>query len=71
VQIRAGPAKFYSWLKPGGRVFLVNDAIYRAIFKPLIPAYEQRLASGDEWPGLIEDVASCISKYVPRRDFPR
>ena len=52
-------------------MFLVNDAIYRAIFKPLIPAYEQRLASEDEWPGLIEDVASCISKYVPRRDFPR
>ena len=35
-QIRAGLAKFHSWLKPGGRVFLVNDVIHRTIFQPLI-----------------------------------
>ena len=39
-RIRASLTKFYRWLKPGGRVFLVNDAVYRTIFKPLIPVYE-------------------------------
>jgi hypothetical protein len=49
-------------LKPGGRLFLVNEAIYRAIFRPLIPAYEKRVTAGDEWLGFIEDVASCIAE---------
>jgi ubiquinone/menaquinone biosynthesis C-methylase UbiE len=35
-RIRAGLTKFYRWLKPDGRVFLVNDSVYRTIFKPLI-----------------------------------
>ena len=69
-QIREGLHRFYQWLKPGGRVFLVNDAIYRAIFKSLIPVYEKQVAQGLEWPGLIQDVRSCIPENLHPQTFP-
>jgi len=69
-RIRAALAKMYRWLRPGGRVFLVNDAIYRTIFKPLIPMYEQRVGAGDEWPGYIVDVRSLIPAELHPQTFP-
>ncbi len=62
--------KMYHWLKPGGQVFLVNDAIYRTIFKPLIPFYERRVVAGDEWPGFIKDVRSLIPESLHPSTFP-
>jgi SAM-dependent methyltransferase len=70
-RIRSSLMKFYRWLKPGGQVFLVNDAVYRTIFEPLIPVYEKQVAAGDEWPGLIEDVGSCIPAYLHPETFPK
>jgi SAM-dependent methyltransferase len=70
-RIRASLAKFARWLKPGGRVFLVNDAVYRTIFKPLIPVYEKQIAAGDEWPGFIADVSSCIPEDLHPEKFPK
>ena len=70
-RIRASLTKFYRWLKPKGRLFLVNDAVYRTIFKPLIPVYEQHIAAGNEWPGFIEDVGSCIPEYLHPETFPK
>jgi ubiquinone/menaquinone biosynthesis C-methylase UbiE len=69
-RIRASLAKMYRWLKPGGQVFLVNDAIYRTIFNPLIPVYEKRVAAGGEWPGYIKDVRSLIPAYLHPDTFP-
>lgn len=70
-RIRAGLAKFYRWLRPGGQVFLVSDSVYRTIFKPLIPIYEGRVAVGDEWPGFIADVSSCIPDDLHPETFPK
>ena len=70
-RIRASLAKFYRWLKPGGRVFLVNDAVYRTIFKPLIPVYEKQMAAGAEWPGFIQDVGACLPEYLHPETFPK
>ena len=50
---------------------MVNDAIYRTVFKPLIPVYEMRIAAGDEWPGFIADVGSCILEYLHPETFPK
>jgi SAM-dependent methyltransferase len=69
-RIRASLNAMHRWLKPGGQVFLVNDAIYRTIFKTLIPIYEKQVASGAEWPGFIEDVRSCIPEYLHPATFP-
>lgn len=70
-RIRASLTKFYRWLKAGGRLFLVNDAVYRTIFKPLIPIYEHRVAAGAEWPGFIEDVSACIPASLHPETFPK
>ena len=69
--IRASLAKFFRWLKPGGRVFLVNDAVYRTIFACRFPIYEKQIAAGDEWPGFIKDVGSCIPEYLHPETFPK
>jgi ubiquinone/menaquinone biosynthesis C-methylase UbiE len=69
-RIRASLALMHRWLKPNGRVFLVNDAIYRTIFKPLISVYEKQVAAGAEWPGFIEDVRSCIPENLHPTNFP-
>lgn len=70
-RLRAGLARIREWLKPGGRVFLVSDSIYRSIFKPLIPIYEKQRASGAEWPGFMPDVRSCIPEDLHPEIFPR
>ncbi|HEY1232237.1 MAG TPA: class I SAM-dependent methyltransferase [Candidatus Binatia bacterium] len=63
--------KIDRWLKPGGKLFLVNDAIYRTVFKQMIPIYESRVAAGEMWPGFIEDVRSCIPEHLHRENFPK
>ncbi len=70
-RIRGGLDKFHRWLRPGGKVFLVNDAIYRTIFKTLIPIYENRVVAGETWPGLFEDVRSCIPQALHPENFPK
>jgi len=70
-RIRTSLAAMYRWLKPGGRVFLVSDAVYRTIFKPLIPVYERQVADRAEWPGFIEDVRGCIPQYLNPETFPK
>jgi SAM-dependent methyltransferase len=70
-RIRAGLAKIYRWLKPGGQVYLVNDAVYRTIFQPLISVYEGQIAAGAEWPGLIADIRACLPEYLRPDTFPK
>jgi hypothetical protein len=69
--IRANLTKFRRWLKLGGGVFLVNDAIYRTVFKPLISVYETQIAAGDEWPGFIKNVGACIPEYLHPETFQK
>jgi SAM-dependent methyltransferase len=56
-EIRTTLGKMHRWLRPGGRLFLVADTPYSGFWFSGAPAYEQRKAAGDEWPGLIEDIA--------------
>jgi len=44
------------WLCAGGRLFLVADTPYSGFWSAGAPAYEQRKAAGDEWPGFIPDI---------------
>lgn len=55
-QLRAGIRKIFSWLKPGGKFFLVGETPYVKTITHLIPVYEQRLQDGEEWPGFFDDV---------------
>jgi len=69
-RVRAGIERIQSWLRPGGKVFLVNDAVYRSIFRPLIPRYEEHVAAGAAWPGYFEDVRWCIPQRMNPQQYP-
>ena len=70
-RIRSAIAAIHNWLRPGGQVFLVNDSVYRTVFKPLIPVYEKQVASGAEWPGVFADVRPYIPDYLHPEMFPK
>lgn len=61
-RIRESLRKIQSWLRPGGKVFIVTDSVYRTIFKELIPQYEKNVADGVEWPGWVDDVRRLVPK---------
>lgn len=54
-QIMDSLKKFYKWLEPGGKLFIVNQSPYLGLYdwKRLAPYYEERLKSGMRWPGEI------------------
>lgn len=58
--IDASVRKMYSWLKPGGRLYLVIDTPY-GIWRKLIPIYEEKKRRGDRWPGLMIG----LENYLP------
>lgn len=60
-RIRESLRKVAEWLRPGGKVFIVTDSVYRTIFRDLIPVYEKNVSGGLEWPGWTEDVR----KFIP------
>jgi hypothetical protein len=65
-EIRATLGKMHRWLRPEGRLFLVADTPYSGFWFRSAPAYEARKAAGEEWPGLIEDIAA----YHPTGQVP-
>ncbi len=65
-EIRATLTKMHAWLRPGGRLFLVADTPYSGFWFAGAPAYERRKATGEEWPGLIED----IGVFLPGAQLP-
>ncbi|MEE2743698.1 MAG: class I SAM-dependent methyltransferase [Bdellovibrionota bacterium] len=48
--------KIYSWICPGGKVFIVAETPYLKNFGPFIPIFEKRKKEGMELPGFIDDV---------------
>lgn len=57
-EIDEGLGKIYDWLVPGGKIFIVTCSPYVQSLKEWIPIYEERLAQGIHWPGLVQDFPS-------------
>ena len=53
-------SKAYQWLQPGGRLFVVADTPFSGPWKVKAPEYEQRKASGDDWPGHFDNYAQFL-----------
>ena len=49
--------KFHSWLKTGGKLFLIAESPYLRCYSSFIPTYEIRKKNGEKWPGVIEDTS--------------
>lgn len=59
-EIDQSVAKMASWLKPGGRLYLVADTPY-GIWRKLIPEFEERKKNGVRWPGMMVG----LHNYLP------
>jgi len=59
-EIDQSVANMFRWIKPGGKLFLVADTPY-GIWRNFIPVWEDRLARGERWPGLMEKPV----RYLP------
>jgi SAM-dependent methyltransferase len=64
--IDASVRNMYSWLKPGGRLYLVADTPY-GIWRKLIPIFEEKKRRGDRWPGLMIG----LENYLPHAPADR
>jgi hypothetical protein len=69
-EIRASLAGMSDWLQPGGKLFLVADTPYTGFWKSTADEYERRKAAGEEWPGLIEDIAPLLGGQLPDGMLP-
>lgn len=56
--------KLYSWLKPGGKLFLTALTPYTGNFKAFIPIFEERVKSRQKWPGYVEDTSLYLAHRV-------
>lgn len=61
-----GFMKLYRWLKPGALLFILSSSPYRAIYKDLIPIYEQRIREHQQWPGYFKEIKQLISGRLAR-----
>ena len=64
--------KFYQWLKPGGKLFILCYSIYiRELVNSVFETeYAMRLESGRKWPGYLEDFSKYSSDEFDPSAFP-
>jgi len=59
-EIDTAIARMTTWLKPGGRLYLVADTPY-GIWRNFIPAFEENKRRGVRWPGMMVG----LHNYLP------
>jgi SAM-dependent methyltransferase len=64
--IDASVRKFFSWLRPGGRLFLVADTPY-GIWRKFVPLFEAKRERGDRWPGLMFSIENFLPQVPSGR----
>ena len=65
-EIERSVANMFRWLRPGGRLFLVADTPY-GIWRKFIPVWEENVAAGERWPGLMIPPVQYLP-YEPSAD---
>lgn len=56
-EVEACMNRFFNWLKPGGKIFIIAESPYLGCYSSFISAYEERKKQGDPWPGLLKDTS--------------
>jgi SAM-dependent methyltransferase len=62
-------AAMHTWLRPGGRVYLVADTPYMPQWNRIVPDYESAKARGEPWPGHIADFSRFMSPGARGPEF--
>ncbi|MBI2743596.1 MAG: class I SAM-dependent methyltransferase [Chlamydiales bacterium] len=57
-EIEEGLKKIFSWLAPGGKLFIVTSTPYQGNITEFVSVYEERWADGISWPGYVENYGS-------------
>lgn len=60
-EIDIGMSKVFKWLKPGAKVYIIAETVYKELFKLLIPIVDEQIAQKLEWPGEIDYVRRHLS----------
>lgn len=73
--IRRGLKKMHSWLKPGGKIFIVGETVYVGTLQKHAPLYEKKIKQGITWPGhvhncheLVPDLKNIIPDFFHALD---
>ncbi|MBS0272274.1 MAG: class I SAM-dependent methyltransferase [Proteobacteria bacterium] len=61
-EIDRGMAKVFQWLKPGAKVYIIAETVYKELFKKIIPIVQERITQNHVWPGELDHVRSHMSK---------
>jgi SAM-dependent methyltransferase len=69
-EFRTALKKIRSWLKPGGKAFLITDTCFTGPWRRRLEAYREKKAKGDEWPGFIEDYGAVFSPDMDMTGHP-
>lgn len=56
-EIIEGIKKFYSWLKPGGKVYIVAGTPYTHHWQEFIPIFEKNIQDQVLWPGYLDELS--------------
>lgn len=61
-QMEQGLDKIYTWLRPGGRIYITSMTPFHHGLKEFLPTYEERIEEGEDWPGVITN----FHDYFPK-----
>ena len=62
--LRLGFEKIFACLKSNAKFFILASPPYKALFKNIIPLYEQRVRDNIEWPGYFTELKTLVGgKY--------
>lgn len=65
-ELQEGFEKIYNCLQQGGRLYILATTPYKALFKDMIPIYEQRIHENNKWPGYF----THLKQFIPEKYHP-
>lgn len=65
LNLQTGFEKLFNWLKSNSKLFIITSTPYKAVFKNIIPAYEERVKANKPWPGYFTDLKKLINPRIP------
>ncbi len=70
-QLQVGMEKLYRCCKSQAKLFVISSSPFRALYRAIIPIYEQRIKENEQWPGYFTNlktlVGAKLSSYVPEK----
>ena len=60
-ELEAGVEKVYKWLKPGGKVYIIAETVYKKLFEQLITVHDAHIEQGMKWPGHFPNIKPHIT----------